>query len=503
MNRNKQLEINMVAQIIAFIVSLGISFLLTPFIVNNVSSEAYGFVGLSNNFVSYAELVTIALNSMAGRFITIKIHQNDKIGANKYFTSVVFANIVLAFIVAILSLIIVLFLDKLVNIPSEILIDAKLLFALMFLNFIISIISGIFGVAVFATNKLYLSSIRNIAAQIIRVGILVIAYSAFKPAVWYLGLSACICTTYNLIWNIRYTKILLPDIEVKRKYFDSKSILEIISSGIWNTITKLSQILTSGLDLLITNLLINSAMMGILSIAKTVPTAITSLIVTVASVFSPSMTIAYAKNNKNELVNQINQAMKIMTIFTVIPNAVLVCFGKEFYRLWIPQENIDLIYTLSVLSILNSVVSGVIYPLYNVFTITNKVKINSIVMILYGVISTTTTFTVLKFTDLGVYAIAGVSTGYALILPFIFHIPYAAKYLDLKWYSFYNVALKSILCFSLLTILGMGINKLVFIDSWISLIFICMIYSVLALVLLLFIFLNKSERIILIKKLKR
>lgn len=503
MNRNKQLEINIGAQILSFVVSIGISFLLTPFIVNNVSSVAYGFVGLSNNFVSYAELVTIALNSMAGRFITIKIHQDDKIGANKYFTSIVFANIVLAFIVGIFSVVLVLFLDKFVNVPAEILTDVKFLFALMFLNFIISIISGIFGVAVFATNKLYLSSIRNITAQIIRVVILVIAYTVFKPAIWYLGLATCISTIYNLMWNIRYTKILLPDIEVNREYFDFHSIIEIISSGIWNTITKLSQILSSGLDLLIANLLINSTMMGVLSIAKTVPTAITGLIGTVASVFSPSMTIAYAKNDKNELVNQINQAMKIMTIFTVIPNVILVCFGKEFYRLWIPNENINLIYTLSVLSVFNSVVSGVINPLYNVFTITNKVKMNSIVMILYGIISTATTFAVLKFSDLGVYAIAGVSTVYALILPFVFHIPYAAKCLDLKWYSFYRVALNSIFSFALLSILGITINKIISVDSWISLIVISGIFSILALVLLFFIFLNNSERILLMKKFRR
>ena len=63
--------INLVASLFQFIISMGIGFILTPYIVQNVSVEAYGFVGLTNNMVGYASLLTIALNSVAGRFITI------------------------------------------------------------------------------------------------------------------------------------------------------------------------------------------------------------------------------------------------------------------------------------------------------------------------------------------------------------------------------------------------------------------------------------------------
>lgn len=71
----KQTGINLIAQVIAFGINLGISFFLTPFIVEKIGVEANGFVSLANNFVEYAQLITISINSMAGRFITIKLHQ--------------------------------------------------------------------------------------------------------------------------------------------------------------------------------------------------------------------------------------------------------------------------------------------------------------------------------------------------------------------------------------------------------------------------------------------
>ena len=44
--QNKQLAINMLAQVVVFLVQMGINFLLTPFIVKSLGVEAYGFVGL-------------------------------------------------------------------------------------------------------------------------------------------------------------------------------------------------------------------------------------------------------------------------------------------------------------------------------------------------------------------------------------------------------------------------------------------------------------------------
>lgn len=87
-NKNKQLVINMAANLLSTVVGFCVSFFLTPFIIERVGVEANGFVSLAGNFMSYATIVTTALNSMAGRFITISIHQEDYDETNKYMSSV-------------------------------------------------------------------------------------------------------------------------------------------------------------------------------------------------------------------------------------------------------------------------------------------------------------------------------------------------------------------------------------------------------------------------------
>lgn len=494
MNNKKELLVNISAQIIGFSVNLGLSFFLTPYIVNNVGGEAYGFIGLANNFVSYAQVITVALNSMASRFITIKIYKNDNDGASRYFTSVVVANIFLAFAMLIPSAFVIIFLERIVIVSKYILWDVKLLWAFIFVNFIISIISSTFSVATFATNKLYLSSVNAIISQMLKVFVLILFYKMFTPSVWYVGLATIVSTIYIMLWDIRYTKKLLPDIKFKKKYFDLNSIKEILSSGIWSSINQITVILSSGLDLLVTNIFVGSIEMGIMAISKTIPNAMSLLLGSVSNVFSPSMTQLYAEKKNKELILTLKRSMKIMSIFAVIPNGILISFGMAFYNLWVPNENANLLYILSVLACINSVITGTIYPMYSVVTIINKVKISSIANIFRSILSTIITIIIIYFTDFDLYAIAGTSSLFSILYSLIFYIPFISNSLEVSWYTFYREVIESILATIILSIIGLQINNVFISDSWVMLMIVCVCYTFVSFVVLYFVIFNRIER---------
>lgn len=66
MDNKRQFILNLFASLISFAANLGIGFLMTPFIVQQIGAEAYGFVGLANTMINYATLFTLALNSVSG-----------------------------------------------------------------------------------------------------------------------------------------------------------------------------------------------------------------------------------------------------------------------------------------------------------------------------------------------------------------------------------------------------------------------------------------------------
>lgn len=493
--QNKILVINVISNIFSFGVNMGINFLLTPYIVSTVGKEAYAFVGLANNFVSYAQIITLALNAMATRFITINLHRNNTSKANKYFTSIVLANILLALLLIIPASLVVLFIDKIINVPYNILQDIKLLWTFIFFNFLISIITSTFGIATFATNRLDLAAFKNILSNVLRACILIIAFICFKPRIWYIGLVTIICTIFMFINDFYYKRKLIPELKIKIGYFRIDIIKQLLSSGIWSVLNKLGQILSDGLDLLITNIFIDVSSMGLLALAKTVPAAIYGLLATVSSVFTPQLTIYYAQKDTDKLILEIKKAMKLSGVFTNIGVAYMIAFGYMFYSVWVPSENIGMIQTLSILTVYGYITTGSTLGLYDVFTITDNLKMNSLVTLIVGILNALIVLILLNTTNIGVLAVAGVSTMTAIIKNVTFVPMYAAKCLSVSKKTFYPTIIRYIFSSMIIIIVCCSIGALFNTYTWGNLILGAVMCGIIGIILNYLLLFNKSEKL--------
>ena len=71
----KKMALNILANLLSFASSIIVGLCITPHIVAKLGFESYSFIGIANEFASYVTIVTSALNSMAGRFISMEMHQ--------------------------------------------------------------------------------------------------------------------------------------------------------------------------------------------------------------------------------------------------------------------------------------------------------------------------------------------------------------------------------------------------------------------------------------------
>lgn len=489
----KTLLINLISNILTFVVNMAISLFLSPYIVKTIGADAYGFVALANNFVSYAQITTIALNSMAGRYITIKIHQSDEKTANIYYTSVILSNIIMSVLIGAISIVVVIYLQYLIKIPANIFFDIKILFFVMFLNFIISILTTTHSVAVFIKNRLELSAIRDIVSNIIKVGLLVGLFTIFKPNIVFVGIASLGLILTSALFNIIYKNRLLPSLKFKIENFKFWAIKELLVSGLWNSITKLSQVLLDGLDLWICNLFISPQMMGILSLTKIVPTAIGTLIATLAGIYAPQFTIDYAKGDYTGLSKSVKNSIRNLGVIINVPIVLFIIFGREFYAIWQPTINTAFLYNLTLLNMGVYVISASINTLYNIFTVVNKVKVNSLVMLANGVLSVLLVFILLKTTNLGVYAIAGVSCILGIFRNLFFTPIYCAKCIKQKIGTFYPYILKSIISALIISIPCLIIKEIFPSTNLMTLIFSMIISLIIGLIVNVFVYYKPSE----------
>jgi O-antigen/teichoic acid export membrane protein len=502
MNKNKQLFINMAASFVSLGVSIGISFFLSPYIVENVGTEAYGFVALSNNFVMYFSLISIALNSMSSRFIAVAYFRNDISEADRYFSATFFSNVVLSVALFPILFYITLRIDRLVNIDETLVLDVKFLAGFMSVNFLVGLLSTNLGIVYYIKNKLYISSLLNIAGWILKALLLFLLFSKFGAHVACVGGVALVITLYEQAFNLYYKNKFLPNLKIRKSNFRFSTVKELLFSGIWNTVTRLGSMLQDGLDLLVANLMIGPNEMGTLALARIFPDLINSVLGRLAALFMPNLTDLYANGRKDEFVYEIKKAMKIIGLILNIPIAFLIAFGDVLFSLWLPTQNARLLQLLSFLAVLPWAVMGQAAVIHNIFTIINKIKLNSLLVCLTGALSVSVVFVLLKTTDLGLFAVAGVSSVFSILRNLCYTVPFGALYINRKWHTFFPEVVKSALSVFVIGGAGMCLKSLIPALSWFGLCMFAFITVLGGLVINFFIVFNEKDRTYLISALR-
>lgn len=501
--QNKQLAINMIAQVVVFVVQMGINFLLTPFIVKSLGVEAYGFVGLSNNIIGYLQLATVALNSMAGRFITIEYHKGNIEQANKYFSSVFYSNVVISAVLGILSIVLLGFLEYIIKIPTNLVIDVKWLFALLCINSLLTLIFNVYIVSPFIKNRLEITSIRNLISNLIKAAVILILFGFFTSHLWYIGCSTLICGIYLIIANVKIKNKLTPELGVKFGNFDFVKVKTLLASGVWNLIGKLGDLLQRGLDLLFANWFINAAAMGILSITTQIPFIILSVLGLFSSSFAPSLTKDFANGDWEAMLGEVFKSIRILSICILVPISVLYIYGDVFYQLWMPTQDASLLQKLTICGTFALLVTSPLDGFWNIFTITNKIKGSSIFMIINSVVVFLTVLLGLIFIDditTKMFIIAAIRSLYGVIRGIVFLPVYGAYCMGLKYTYFYKPILKSLLGLSI----SLGfcwLFRLVYVPiNWFSLFAVSSLITIVAIGVGSVLILTKNDRRFLLEK---
>ena len=495
--KNKQLVINMTASLVAFIVGLGVRFLLTPYIVESLGAEAYGFIGLSMNILSYTSLVTIALNSMSSRFITISYVERNFKKTNQYFSSVFYSNLILAVLILILGLVLVLFLEEVVKIPSYLVVDVKVLFLLLLINSTITLIMEVWRVAIFVKNRLDLSNIRNIVGHILNASVLLFLFSFFSPHIWYMGIAGIILGIYTSIANYRIGKEIAPELSIKKTYFDISKVFELIKAGSWNVLNMLGEILGQDLDLVIANICIGAAAMGIFSITRNIPFMILGLFQMLAGTFAPILTRLYAEKKNEELLAELKKTIRILGFFTTFPLASLFLLGEDFYRLWLPSQDASLLQNLTIIGGLISMVFAMpLEALWNIFTITNKLKYSTYVVLANNVLVFLTVLCsmfIVEEATVKLFILAGARVFWGSLRALIFLPLYGAYCLGVSKTTFYPPILKSVLSLIIVLVVGEFIVSISQTNTWIWFIFNVFVICLLTAVMNCFIVLERQD----------
>ena len=442
----KQHYKNILMNIIAFVVQFVINFYIAPVIVANVGAAAYGFIGLANDFVSYISIVATVFNSVASRFIASEYYKHNYSKANKYFNSLIVTNCIISIGVGLFCAIFVPNINLFLSIPDELLFDVKLSFMIVFISYIVSLITLVFTTSTFVTNRTDIQGIRNVVQYIIRFVLIVVCLNFISVRIYWIAFASLIATVFVAILNVDLTRRLTPELKFKISEADYKYAFVLAKSGSWMALTSIGTILLRGLDLTIANLFIGDYEMGLLSISRTIPNNMTLVISVLAPIFTPSFISLYVKNDNQSLTNSIRDSIKTMAVLLYVPVTCFIVFSYDFFCLWqksLSSDEIVLVTWLAILTIIQAYFNSTTATMAQISVVVNKLKMPVIITFICGVVSIVAELIMINFFDLGLYSIV-ISTSVVMIIRYImFNSIYAAWCLNEKKTVFFIDLIKT------------------------------------------------------------
>lgn len=499
---NKKLFQTIFISAVSTVISYLINFLLTPYISSHVGIEAYGFVSIAKTAVSYAQIITVALTTFIVRYITLSYHKNKLEEANSYYSSSIMACFELAGALFLFALLCIFKLENILRIPENLIPSVKLLFVFVFINFVLTTMVTPLNAGCYIQNRLDLNGIVKIISYIAESLVLIIVFKYCTPNIWVVGLGSFVAAIFLVSGNYILKQKLTPELRFKKSLVSYKRVKEMMSNGVWQSVNSLGNTLNSGLDLLISNLMLTAVQTGEIAVVKTIGTMFSMLYQVVGQPFQPRMLKVYSTGKKEDFFKELTKAMRICGYFSNVAFAGFVALGWTYFKLWIPNENTNVLYMLAVLTVVCSITEGVAQPLYYINTLTLKKKIPCFVTIGGGLLNVVSMYLLLKYTNLGVYSIVITTAVIMTLINFIFTPIYAAYSIKLRPIRLYKVLFRHFCSVAIMIVIFKGITFIYMPYGWFGLIAEALIMALLGVIVHGMIMSNKNEKKNILEKIK-
>lgn len=471
-NFRTQLPKNLITNIISFVISILVGVLLVPYYIDTLGVASYALVPLATSTTSYVNLVIQSLNSSVSRHLTVDLHRGDFNKANIIFNTSLFGMLGISLLSLPIIILVSYYSPVFFEIPVTQKYDAYLLFLGTMLSFLISTLGGVFGVSLFAYNRLDLQNTLNVSNILIKVGVIVLLFSKYTPALSHIGFANLIASIIVFIATVYFSKKVNPNFKVNLSDFKISEIKQIASTGNWLIINQVGTLLFLQMDLIVVTKLFGTVAGGEYATILTWSRLLRTVAGLLSGILTPVILTYYARNQFDKMVSVSKISIKFMGYAMALPIGCICGFAPQILSIWIGPEFAKLAPLLWIL-MGHLIINLSVLPLFPINVSFNKVRIPGIVTLFMGVGNFLLAIIIPYITGWGYYGVA-VAGAVMLTLKNSFFTPwYATKVLNISKYTFLSSMLPGIL--STLMTVGFVIllTHLVNISTLISLIFYC------------------------------
>lgn len=492
-NFKKQFPINILSNFAYFSLNILIGIWLVPYLIKHLGVAIYGLVPLALSVNEYMSIATTSFNSAVARFLTIDLHKENEIEANKIFNTALLSS--LFFLVLILPFIIagIIFVPRIFNIPAGYEHAARLFFMAMAGLFYVYVINSNFSISSFAYNRFDLRNLVRCSDVFTRALIIILLFSFLGSSLSFVGVGYLAGAVTALMGSLYFWHKLTPKLKISLHSFDRHKLGDVTHMSGWVLIDQIGIVIFMSTELILVNKLCGSEAGGQYAIIFPWVLLLRAMVDVVSSTLTPMYFTYYAKGQIENIIILLRDSIKFIGLTLAAPIGLICGFASSLLSIWV-GPTFTMLSPLMCLLIGHLIVSLAIMPVFAVQVTFKKVHIPAIVTLLMGIGGIAMAVFFVKKLGLGMYGVAfGMVSAY-LLRNIGFSSLYVAKILKVKLHTFSISLMPGILSMLAIGGIAYALNYFFKPNNWFSLIFYCALICLIYLVIVLKFIMKPEEK---------
>jgi O-antigen/teichoic acid export membrane protein len=429
----EKLKKNSFTNMLYFILTLPIMFVLTPFIIRYTGKEIYGVWALVGTLFVFVELITGIQTPTA---IMVMIPKYDPKKNPEKINQVINTMFVFYVTTAIAMFVVYFFFrDEFIgaffkvsreNLDTTVFIVSFSLYVLL-LNFVVMSFCYLEP----ALNIIYIINTTHIITAYLRMAsIIVVLVAGF-------GIKGVVVAQMSLVFLetlviLFYTKKIFPPLEISIKHFSINSFKEMMSLSLKFVVVKASTLVLWNADRLVIAYFINPVTVAVYQVGATIAKYVGTIpeMMGISSLL-PAASELRSKNEHHKIDMMYRRVNKYMMFIALFFASGVILYGKEFTHLWLGKGFEDSFMVMAVLSA--SYIPGIMgYPAMNILNGMERIRETAIVSVISAVITVGLGIILtIKFGMNGMLAAAAISTVFSGITYYTLYVMITGSGFDL------------------------------------------------------------------------
>lgn len=346
----KKLLRNIFANQLGFLVSVVVTFFLSPYVVNSLGGTRYGIWSLIVSLTGNYGLLAFGIQGAVTRYIAHAAATGDREKVNGYFNTALFFLAGSATLVLLVGLVMTLFINYLFVLPKDFVSEAKLACLLVTLSAVTTFCFASFDCVLIAHQRFQATNVVGTVNTIIRAG-LTVWFLKHGYGIVALAALGTVLTLLNGLVIATIVKKMFSWIKTSYKLTQRCYLNELVSYGHKSFTVGIAISLIYQCDLMVIGTSLSMDRVAIYSLAATLVTYLVQFVNSISIAFDPYITGLCALDKKEDIRKLYVNGSCIMYMLAGLIVAGCLVFGQDFFTLWVGPKYAECANILSILVI--------------------------------------------------------------------------------------------------------------------------------------------------------